>query len=286
MSRPHCVFIQAQDLPWLEGLPGGIRPNVQSRTLSLDDADGSTTLLVRYPKGWRRGGPEYIGAAEEMLVLDGALVINGERYEQGHFAYLPAGYVRIESWSPLGAVVYTALSGPAVPLPGARPQGYDGRLLVAHVDSHKLAWTDEGVDPRFNKVPKMKRLRTDPYTRETSFLFTMPGPRVPVGQPPRPQLTHSMIEEIFCIEGDNIWGDAGWMGPGGYAWWREREYHGPNGTHGGFVLYVRTINGPLENFFDGPKRSLAVPHPPYTPRLPDSMRAWARPWDQSTKTPF
>ncbi|MBM3504153.1 MAG: hypothetical protein FJX65_09785 [Alphaproteobacteria bacterium] len=286
MSRPHCVFIQAQDLPWIEGVPGGLRPGVESRTLSREEATGAATLLMRYPRGWRRGGPEYLTVSEEFLVLDGALLINGERYAKGHFAHFPSGYGRMEALAPDGAVVLTMLSGPAVPIHGAPPTGYDGRRLVAHVDSNAMAWTSDGVDPRFQGIPRMKRLRTDPDTRETSFLFTIPNKRLTVGGPPRPQLTHSMIEEIFCLEGDYVWGDVGHMGPGGYAWWVDGEHHGPNGTHLGFVLFVRTINGPLENFWNGPPRTIDHEFPPYTPRLPEAMRTFAKPWDRRTTTPF
>jgi hypothetical protein len=286
MARAHCVFVQAQDLPWREGLPGGIRPGVDSRTLSLDPADGAGSYLVRYPAGWRRGGLEHLTVAEELLVLEGALTINGECYGKGHYAYLPAGYMRLETFAPAGAVVLTLLSGPAVPRAGAAAGGYDGRLLVVHRDSNAIPWTDEGVDPRFDRIPKMKRLRTDPYTRETSFLFTIPTKRLLIGGAPRPQLTHPMIEEIFCLEGDYVWGDAGHMGPGGYAWWREGEHHGPNGTHLGFVLFVRTVGGPLENLWNGPPRTIDTEYPPYRPRLPQGLAVSAKPWDRVTTRPY
>ncbi len=36
MARPHMMFVQSQDLLWHSGLPGGARPEVGSRTLSID----------------------------------------------------------------------------------------------------------------------------------------------------------------------------------------------------------------------------------------------------------
>ena len=81
MGRPHIEFIQAQALKWAKGLPAGTgRADVECKTLSIDDATGTATCIVRYPAGWTRPTGEYLTTDEEFYVLEGALTINGVDY--------------------------------------------------------------------------------------------------------------------------------------------------------------------------------------------------------------
>ena len=80
MARPHIEFVPTQLLPWQRGLYGGSRPDVEVRVLSIDDDNGASSLMIRYPPGWARGGPEYLDVDEEFFVLDGAIEINGLSY--------------------------------------------------------------------------------------------------------------------------------------------------------------------------------------------------------------
>ena len=47
MTRPHCLFIQSQDLPWRPGYWTGFRPETHTRTLSIEADASAATLLVR-----------------------------------------------------------------------------------------------------------------------------------------------------------------------------------------------------------------------------------------------
>lgn len=279
MARPHIMFIQAQDLPWQTGLPSGSRADVESRILSID-ADGTDcTLLVRYPEGWE-AGPEYLLCLEEFVVIDGWIEINGVRYDRQTYGCLPGSYPRISASCPEGAVLLAMYHGKADVHSGAPRQAYDAALLVEHVDPLAMVWDAGLVDPQLAPGVAIKPLRTDPVTGETSFFYMSPPHRVPPGMA-KPQWTHSMVEELYCLHGEYVWGDCGRMGPGGYAWWREGEYHGPSGTDTGYLLFVRTINGPLDNIFATEKKPFTW-NPEFNPALPPELKAIARPYPRVT----
>lgn len=276
MARPHICFIQAQMLPWRAGLYGGARPDVESKTLSADDTDGSATLILRYPPGWARTAPEHLLAHEEFLVLDGWLEINGRRYDRHSYGFLPAGYPRERARAPDGAVLLTMFyAEPRVAAGPAAPGQFDERLLVEYVNPLAMDWDPGLVDPQLARGVAIKPLRTDPYTGEVSFLYCSPPHRVPPGMA-KPQWTHPMVEELYVLEGDYVWGDLGRMQRGGYAWWRENVYHGPAGTDTGYNLFVRTIGGPLVNEFATEKKPFTWT-PEHRPALPDELRPYGQP---------
>ncbi|MFO1427918.1 MAG: DUF4437 domain-containing protein [Steroidobacteraceae bacterium] len=274
MARPHIMFVQAQMIPWARGLYGGARPDVETKMLSRDDADGSSSCIVRYGAGWERSTSEHLLAHEEFLVLDGAIEINGRSYAKHSYGFLPAGYVRERARSPRGAVLFTTFN--AEPRAGAgRSAGFDPKLLVEYVDPLAMEWDPGLVDPQLAKGVAIKPLRTDPYTLETSFLYCSPPHRVPPGMA-KPQWTHPMIEELYVIEGDYVWADVGRMQRGGYCWWRENVYHGPSGTDTGYNLFVRTIGGPMVNNFDTVKKPFSW-EPEHRPMLPPELAPYGQP---------
>ena len=72
MGRPHIEFIQSQVLPWRKGLYGGARPDVHHRVLSIDKRNLDSSLLLRYPAGWRRPWPMRLAQSpcgQPMLLL-------------------------------------------------------------------------------------------------------------------------------------------------------------------------------------------------------------------------
>jgi len=278
MARPHILFIQAQNIPWRRGLYGGGRPDVRSKILSIDPKDpADSTCIVRYPKGWQRRDRHFVGAHEEFLVLEGSIRINGIDYGIHSYGFLPAGYQRTNMSSKDGAVLLTTFSDKPVHQRGTPPRGlYDKRLLIDYIDTLAMTWDASLADPVFAAGVAIKPLRADPDTGETSFLYTSPAHRVPKGML-KPMWTHSMIEEIYCIDGEYVWGDCGVMGPGGYVWWREGVWHGPAGTVAGYNLWVRTVNGPLDNIV-GTKPQRMTWNPTYRPKLPAHLKKLAKPY--------
>ena len=277
MSRPHTCFIQAQQLPWRNSHYPQVRPDVAAKVLSVDDADGSSTVILRYPVGWSRPDRETLTTHEEFLVLDGCLEINGRYYERHHYAFLPAGYARSGVRAPAGAVVLTMFYGSAKL--GPTPDGagrFDAKLLVEHINPLLMDWDPGLVDPQLAKGVAIKPLRTDPYTGETSFLYCSPPHRVPPGMA-KPQWTHPMVEELYTLEGEYTWADLGVMRRGGYCWWRENVYHGPSGTETGYNLFVRTVDGPLVNHFATVKQPFSWT-PEHRPALPPELQPYGSPW--------
>lgn len=267
------MFVQAQMIPWQSGLHGDGRADVDSKLLSIDDADRSSTCILRYPAGWYRDATHHLATHEEFLVLDGCLVINGCRYERHHYGFLPAGYPREKCVSEHGAVVLTMFYGEPKHGHGIT-KGFDEKLLVEHVNPLVMEWDPGLVDPQLAKGVAIKPLRTDPYTGETSFLYCSPPHRMPPGMA-KPQWTHPMVEELYTLEGDYVWGDLGRMQRGGYCWWRENVYHGPAGTDTGYNLFVRTVNGPLVNEFDTVKKPFTW-DPPHQPVLPPELKPYGQ----------
>lgn len=274
MTRPHICFVQAQHVPWQADAFPAVRPGVDVKTLSVDDTDGSSTVIVRYPPGWALSAPQALAVHEEFLVLDGSLVIDGREYSRQHYAFLPRGYSRTSMRTTGGAVVLTMLYGTPAVL--TAPERFDPALLVQHVDPYKLEWDPGLVDPQLAKGVAIKPLRTDPYTGETSFLYCSPPHRVPPNMS-KPQWTHPMVEELYVIDGEYTWADLGVMRRGGYAWWRENVYHGPAGTETGYHLFVRTVNGPLVNQFATEKKPFTWT-PEHRPQLPDVLEPYGAEW--------
>lgn len=278
MAREHTLFVMAQDIPWDTGLYSGARPELRSKMLSIDEAGTDATVVVEYPAGWAADGAEHCTAHEEFLVIEGEIEVNGITYGMHHYAFLPAGYVRNSASSANGAKLLTMFYDAPQYIAGEPETPHDPALLVEHVDPLTLEWDPGLVDPQLSAGVAIKPLRTDPYTKETSFLYMSPPHRVPPGMA-KPQWTHSMVEELFCLAGTYVWGDCGRMGPGGYAWWREEVYHGPAGTDVGYLLFVRTVNGPLDNRFDTVKKPFSW-NPEYKPQLPERLKQYARPFTQ------
>ena len=46
MPRPHTLFIQAQHIPWNDGDGNGYHPELQTRTLSVEDDGSAATVPV------------------------------------------------------------------------------------------------------------------------------------------------------------------------------------------------------------------------------------------------
>ena len=109
LDREHIEFVQAQMLPWLRIGAGLARPDAEIKLLSRDDGDGACSVLLRFPAGWSRGGPEHLLADEEFYVLDGEIELNGQVYGQDAYAFLPAG------WSVLAMPEQALACGPLCP---------------------------------------------------------------------------------------------------------------------------------------------------------------------------
>jgi hypothetical protein len=279
MARPHILFVQSQFLPWDEGVVGGARNDVRVKTLSHDREDGSCSLIVHYPPGWGRRDAEALDATEEFFVLEGALEINGRTYGQHAYANLPAGYTRQTAGAPRGASVLTFFDREPHLIKEAGA-AVDTSRLVEYIDTLDMAWVG-GAEGSVTGKPlshgiETKKLRVDPETAEQSFLYTAQPQHGPPGIM-KGKFGHPMIEEIFTLAGTYVFADAGVMGPGGYCWWRENEFHGPAGSMTGYNLFIRVVGGPLRNVFSDEPFPFTFT-PDHNPSLPDELKPYGQPY--------
>ena len=275
MPRPHCMFIQAQDVPWTKGFPGGGWTDLDVKVLSLDEDTGACSTIVRYPAGWERNGNRYLNCHEEFLVLDGTLVVNSVEYGPYAYANLPSGYARQSVSAPTGAVVLTMLSAKPHEIDGVAPDGiFDDKLLVEQIDvapDGLEGWT-ENPYTRYLMGTGVRPLREDPYTGEISILYAALPFRFM-----EKQWTHPTVQEMFVLSGEYAINDVGVMCPGSYAWWEPENFHGPYGSHTGFMMFIRTVGGKLANAFG--EEGIAVDYDaPYKPVVEsDRLKPYAKP---------
>ena len=272
MARPHICFLQSQHLLWRENGLQGMRDGCWVKVLSMDPGTKAVTAIVVYPDGFRIGRPQWLTATEEILVLSGSIKVNGK--ELGHHGYArwPAGYERLGFEAPHGAEVLTMFSGRALVGTGDPPD-YDEHDLVDACDTWALEWKT-GAEGSVTGKPLSptiftKKLWWNEQTGEQSFLYAAlphhPPPKVMPGK-----FTHPMVEELFMLEGEYSFGDVGRMGPGGYCWWREGEWHGPVGSRAGYSMFIRVHEGQLVNQFATEPSRFSY-EPLHRPKVPDNI---------------
>ena len=287
MARPHTLFVQAQHVPWHRGNEPDPRWDVETKILSQDEGTGALTAIMKVPAGFDLPGPVHFRCDFEFFVLDGSLEINGIEYTKDCYAYLPAGYRRDRNISTDGAVILALLHGFHSPIMGEPPAGlYREDKLIARVDAYDLEWQTGAAGSVTGKPlsPTIftKKLRVDPETKEQTFLYAA----LPHHSPPpvmKGKFGHPMVEEIFVLSGEYVFGDAGRMGPGGYCWWGENEMHGPAGSEIGYNLFIRIYGGPLVNTFADEPAPFSF-KPAHNPVLPERLKnfsapyPWSDPW--------
>lgn len=272
MARPHVEFIQSQIIPFTQGLYGGARPEIETRILSIDSDDGSSSTTLRYPAGWARTTPHTLDVDEEIFVLEGAVEINGRAYGKHAYAHLPKGYLRESHGSATGAVVLTFFSGEPHASDNSAPTAdFDDRRLMEYVDTLTMS-PHMGPRKHMNSVDwdpsgtTHKKLYEEPETGELTWLIGMaPGWWTAKAE------IHPVVEEEFAILGD-ICFPIGVMRDGGYFWRPPGIQHGPFATWGGALHLCRCKGGRFATDWqdtDGPDWN-----PPYTPIIPPEYQEY------------
>jgi hypothetical protein len=262
------MFIQSQVLAWEDGAIAG-RPGAQVKMLSSDSETGAATALIRYPAGYK-GPAAAIEPAEEILLLHGALRLNDRHLVSLSYARLPRRWPRQHCSSDTGAVALTMFSSAPTPAAGAAADaavepvihgdlGHDGlEGWVANPYTRYLVGT--GVRPLFE----------NPQTGEISILYSA----LPFRYMEK-RWSHPDVQEMYMLAGSYAINDVGVMAPGAYAWWQGGEFHGPYGSRTGFMMFIRSVGGPLANLIKDERIPVDY-DAPYRPRLPEHMRAAAK----------
>jgi hypothetical protein len=275
VTRPHIEFIHEQVLPWSDGLYGGGRPGVAVRTLSLDEDTGASSLVVRYPPGWERSGPEHLPVDEEFLVLQGSIEIDGVRYDRLDYGFLPARHVRRAAKSDAGALVVTFFEGEPRPVPAGADRGSAGPLAdrVRALDGD---WGG-GFHPRFPPGAGRKFMRHDSVTGEQTWILGT----MPLRSGRRPE-KHPVVEEMFLVSGELV-GNLGVMHAGAYFWRPPQIWHGPYGSWTGNVMLFRTRGGPLSTVYTDGEQDFDWT-PAHRPVLPAALtRLGGEPYPGQTR---
>ncbi len=124
MARPTRLDLRAPDQAWRRvPMPGA---NLGIDLVRLQSPEGTSTMLCRFPAGFERAGPGGYLVAEEFLVLDGALEVEGTVVHRGALCAIPAGWERTRMHSPRGCTVLAWWSGPADYRPPAELSGRSG----------------------------------------------------------------------------------------------------------------------------------------------------------------
>ncbi len=269
MARPWIEFLYAQNLPWTEGLYGGARGDVESKTLSIDDSAGDSSVLIRYPAGWQRTEAEALTVEEEFYILDGSLEINGQTYTRDCYGCFPAGYVRSHALSKSGCVALTFFDGEPRQA-DTLTSDYEQEDLVPFINTLDMKWDASTADPTLDWMGNRRKvLKWDrDNDQKGTFLFAT-SPHIYPENWACPTLTHPCVEETFMLSGE-LTGPFGKMNKGAYFWRPEEKPHGPFGTReGGFAL-IRFKYGKHINVW-GDKN---VPYSfdfPYKPELPTEL---------------
>lgn len=286
MTRPHIESIQAQLIPWSDA--GALRPGAEVRTLSKDGETGACSVMLRYPAGWSRSGPEVALADEELFVLDGALSIGDESYGLHDYTCLPAGYPRAGMASPGGAVVLTFFNAaPEMVAAAEHKAGYDEAVLIEKISTLNMTWYRGDLPEETNAGDEMKhyefgmkRLRKDPHTQESSILFSASPQTFPPGWKGL-QETHPVVEESFVVAGEMI-GPKERRSEGAYFWRPPGILHGPYGSMKGCVSFIRTVGGPLVDEWNEPPATFSYDPEPQMAVPPEMEPYGTNHWKTGT----
>lgn len=275
MARPQVEFIQAQVLPWRAGVLGGALKGVEAKVLSSDNDSGAASMVLRYPAGWSHSETFHLASAEEFVVIEGDLNVNGVEYTELGFANFPDGHPRNAVSSKGGAVLVSFFDGEPEVVAGERPSGA-GKGLVEKIDVLREGWDADysGINsPELAAAGARKKiLRSDPGGGDqTWFIGTLPLWRE------RKVETHPVVQEMFLLSG-TMAGNTGLMQPGAYFWRPEDLLHGPYGSKTGNVVLMRSQGGALSTEYFDPDTpfSFDVPHLPVLP--PEFEELGREPW--------
>lgn len=112
MARIQELDLTFDEYDWREAPMPGANSNLD--LVRLESSGSTFAILGRFPAGFERlerGGYQH---AEEFIVLDGYLELEGERREVGDLTIVPANFLRTRMLAPVGCTVLAWFGGPAI----------------------------------------------------------------------------------------------------------------------------------------------------------------------------
>lgn len=256
MARPHIEFVQVQHLPWAYRNDGGAE-----RVLNADPQTGAETLMVRYLAGYRAPA-DTADRAEEFLVLDGEVEIDGRPRARHSYGFHPRGSGLGARHSRWGAILLVFRYG------RDDPDSAASSAEAIALDVPAMPWDVTAADPKLTHLQLARKvLRLGPNDSGRTFLLA----GLPHGVPQVEGLhseVHHHAEEMFMISGE-MWAPEGPMRPGAYFYRPPGIVHGPHVSETGFLQIMRS---PGANRVVNQWSEDLSPLPigaPYRPILPD-----------------
>lgn len=266
MARPHIEFVQTQNVAW-HYLPDGRAVKV----LNADPDTGAATMLVRYLAGYSAPA-ETDDGAEEFLVLDGQVTIDGVVRSRHAYGFLPRGSGLGARQSRFGAVLLVFRHG------RDDPDSAAGIAETVALDTMRMPWDVSTYDPALIHLRLARKvLRLGPNDSGRTFLLTGLPHGVPQAES-LPSETHDHAEEMFMLHGE-MWAPEGSMRAGAYFYRPPGIVHGPHASETGFLQIMRSPGANrIVTHWSDQHRPLPI-GAAYAPIMPDGTPdEWRRPW--------
>ncbi len=241
MTRPHIEFIHTNDMPWITKDLNSFLKGINYKILSIDSKSKESSLILKYPKGWKKNKNLNLMVNEEIYVLSGSININNIELDEGCYAYIPAYYPRELYFSNKGAEVLSFFSG-KISYTKNRYK-FDKKNLIKKISLYEEGWDNnyKGINsPEIaSSGSKKKLLRTDKYNGDQTWIMGV----IPSYQEKKVE-SHPVVQECFILNGE-IDGNCGKMIEGSYFWRPRDILHGPYGTKTGCTILSRSKGGRL-----------------------------------------
>jgi len=130
-------------LTWREAPMPGASPVGMALLPKLPD--GGFRAFVRFPAGWLRPDVGHYAVAEEFLVLEGELDLNGRTWRRGELAWIPAWQRRRDLGSKGGCLVFAWFGGTPRWIAGEPTQAADGPRNRTSIEGNELVRLAGGV---------------------------------------------------------------------------------------------------------------------------------------------
>ena len=112
--------------------------------------DGGFRAFVRFPAGWSRPDVGHYAVAEEFLVLEGELGVDGRRWKAGELAWIPAWRRRHDVRTEAGCLVFVWFGGTPRWLPGEPARAPAGRRNRSAIEGRELVRLLPGMRETLN----------------------------------------------------------------------------------------------------------------------------------------
>jgi hypothetical protein len=121
----------SRDLSWRPAALPDSSPPPSMALLSRGPGGGELFAVVRFPAGWRRERSGWYLVDEQVVVLEGELLIGDATAGEGEWIQIPAGALRGPSRTPDGALAVARFTGPPRWIAGDSSPGKEPIRVVA-----------------------------------------------------------------------------------------------------------------------------------------------------------